>query len=416
MKRLLALCTTIAMTVALASSSFAGTNLLANPGFEDADGSYNGWFTFGAGPNISTPATDNIAHTGIAAAKIFGEFTNCPGLPQFDVGGFGQSFTPVAGDVYTFEGFTYIDSGDPMTGVDVCVSNRLLAQIAYFDAAVGGAVIATQEVIVGDASMPTDQWVEFSVTSAPAPANAMRVEALFLFLQPACDMGAVYVDDVVFCVDTPTPLPNLLANPSFDTNLVGWTTFGNVFHDGRREFRFTPPGSAKLFGTFSMGNDSGMFQAFAAAPGQLWRFDVNSLTTCVEDVINLANPNQAIAKIVFRDGGGVDIGGVDQVIRNATSPLGTWTHDTLFAVAPAATSVLPARWLKHRCGVGGRSGVCDRGHHGYRRYAAAAAGRALPERTEPVQPDDVDQLRSAGVRQRHAQHLRCGRPPHRDPS
>jgi len=110
------ICMALAFVIALAAGprAHADANLLANPGFEDAGGSYNGWFTFGAGVQLSLPAGDNVIHTGAAASKIYGEFTNCPGLPQFDVGGFGQAFTPTAGMIYHLSGYCFVASGDPM--------------------------------------------------------------------------------------------------------------------------------------------------------------------------------------------------------------------------------------------------------------------------------------------------------------
>ena len=95
----------LAVAAVLASPTHAQcTNLLTNPGFEDNGGSYDGWFTFGSGPNISLPTDDDIARTGIAAAKIYGEFSNCP-IPIFDVGGFGQLFTPIVGLEYELSGY-----------------------------------------------------------------------------------------------------------------------------------------------------------------------------------------------------------------------------------------------------------------------------------------------------------------------
>ena len=118
MKTLTRLGTMLAI-VALLAPAASAQNLLTNPGFEDNGGSYDGWFTFGNGPNISTAGTDNIFLSGTAAAKIFGEFTGCP-FPAFDVGGFGQSFTPTAGKVYTFSGFSFVSSADTIPGEIVC--------------------------------------------------------------------------------------------------------------------------------------------------------------------------------------------------------------------------------------------------------------------------------------------------------
>ncbi|HMB71158.1 MAG TPA: hypothetical protein VKU85_17745, partial [bacterium] len=255
----------LAAAVGLASPAGAATNLLANPGFEDGGGSYNGWsIFFGSGPNISTPGTDNIIRSGSAAAKIFGEFTGCP-IPNFDTGGFGQSFTPTGGQIYTFSGYSFVSGADPMTGADVCASNRCIAKISFFSAPVGGLLLSANEIVVGAESTPQETWVPFSI-SAEAPAGAMRAEALIIFLQPGCATGSVFLDDLSFCESAPpTPLANSLANSSFSSGLTGWTTFGNAVAETRGFGLHTAPGSAKMFGPFSTpGASSGMFQSFAA--------------------------------------------------------------------------------------------------------------------------------------------------------
>jgi len=331
----LALSIVVALVVAAApgSPAQAAANLLANPGFESSGGSYDGWFTFGSGPQISTGATDDIFRSGAAAAKIFGEFTNCPG-GQFDVGGFGQTFTPVPGQEYRLSGWTFMSSADPLTGTDTCNENRLLAKIVFFDSAAGGAELSSNEIIIGDGTFPLNRWIPFSVI-APAPAGAARVEALFLFLQPACDGGSMFVDDASFCEVTPDPQPNVLANPSFDTDLLDWDTFGNVFHESQSFAVHTRTGSAKMFSTFNPGFDSGMTQAFPAAPGSAWKMDLYAMTTCfVGDAITGANDNQVLARIEFRDSGAA-VGGTDMIVLDADAPLGTWRKRSLVAVAPA---------------------------------------------------------------------------------
>jgi hypothetical protein len=245
-------------------------NMLVNPGFENLGGSYDGWFTFGSGVELSLPAGDNIIRSGAAASKTFGTFEGCPGPPTFGVGGFGQAFTPTAGMIYELSGFAFVSSGDPMLGTDTCAENRMIAKIAFFNAASGGSEISVNEVVIGDGNSPVDQWNAFSL-SAPAPAGALRVEALFLYFQPDCDTGSVFVDDASFCeLPAPTPQANLLTNPSFDTDLSGWSTFGNVFYDGRFWGLRTAPGGAKLFSTFAADEPSGVFQTFAATPGTHW--------------------------------------------------------------------------------------------------------------------------------------------------
>ncbi len=324
--------------------SSAATNLLANPGFEDTGGSYDGWFTFGSGVQISTAANDNIFQSGAAASKVFGEFTACP-LEVFDVGGYGQLFTPTAGQEYTFSGSTFVADVDPMLGSDTCNSNRLIAKIVFFDAAVNGAEIQANELIIASSASPTEQWNPFTL-SAVAPAGALRVESLILYLQPGCDTGAAFVDDLSFCEDTPTvPAGNLLANPSFDTGVTpAWSIFGNVFSEARSFGLRSAPGAAKLFSTFVTDAPSGMFQSFAASPGEQFELNAFSMTTCVEDPIYLANDNYATARIVFRDsiGDEIPVVGNEEILTDAASPLGNWTQTSVSATAPAGTVTVEA--------------------------------------------------------------------------
>jgi len=124
---------TLAALPMLGSPSPANANLLANPGFEDAGGSFTGWTTFGAGlpptnVQISTPTGDNIIRTGVAAAKVYGGFNNCPGTGSFNVSGFYQAFTsPTPGNVYQLSGYSYISAADSIPGTDTCNKNRMLA-------------------------------------------------------------------------------------------------------------------------------------------------------------------------------------------------------------------------------------------------------------------------------------------------
>jgi hypothetical protein len=331
-------CLVLTLVVASAAGSplLAQPNLLANPGFEANGGSYDGWFTFGEGVQLSLPGGDNIIRTGAAASKIYGEFTNCPDEPQFDVGGYGQAFIPTAGMVYRFSGYSYVSNADAIPGTDTCFRNRCIAKVVFWDAPSEGSEISANEVIVGDGNSITDQWNEF-VVYAPAPAGAQRVEALILFLQPACDTGAVYLDDLVFLEMSPTTEPNILTNPRFDSGLSGWNTFGKVYYDARNWAVRSPAGSAKMFSSFSDTSDSGMYQSFPAAPGSGWRLDVHSLNTCREDPIYGTNDNFALAQILFVDSNGDSIGGDEIVIADNTSPLGTWTKHTVIAQAPVGT-------------------------------------------------------------------------------
>jgi len=339
-RKALWLCLTLAATLVVGAAA-SQANMLANPGFEDGGGSYSGWDTFGNGPNISVAGDeDDIYRSGIAAAKIYGEFNNCPDFPQFDVGGVFQAFSVTPGTEYQFSGYSYVSSADTIPGMDTCLGNRLIAKIVFFNGS--GIEIASNEVILGDWSTPLDQWIPFSV-SAPVPSTAATVQPMLLFLQPGCDEGSVFVDDLVFVENTPVTETNVLTNPSFDTDLSGWNAFGNAYYDGRSWAVRTPTGSCKLYGTFSVGNDSGIFQQVATTAGSIWKLGTNVMTTCVESPIKPLNSNVVVANLTFKDSNGAIVGTAEKVILSGdTVQLGTWTSDELIAEAPAGTDSVAA--------------------------------------------------------------------------
>ena len=325
----------------LSAPAHASGNLLANPGFDTAGGSYTGWFTFGAGAQLSTPVTDNIARNGTAAAKLFGGFIGCPGAPAFSVCGAGQAFTPTVGLEYNFNGFAYVAGTDPITGTDVCNSNRLLAKIVFFNAAVGGAELQSNAIVIASGLSAHNAWLPFSV-STTAPVGAVRVEALLLFLQPGCDIGSAFVDDLQFTEGPTVTLANSLTNPSFNPGLIGWSTFGNVFSDLRVAAVHTRGGSAKMFSTFVANSPSGMFQTVTAVAGQVWELSAYALTTCIDGPISGTNDNLMTAKLVFRDALGADIGNNELLLADHTSPLGTWKRGVFSSVAPVGTTHVDA--------------------------------------------------------------------------
>ncbi len=322
----------------------AATNLLANPGFELAGGSYSGWFTFGSGVQLSKRTTDNIAHNDSTAAKVYGGFNGCPGAPVFNVGGFGQAFASVAGQTYSFSGYSFVSSADPMIGTTPCNSNRMIAKLVFFDALSGGNEIAGNEIILGNAWTQRDQWIPWTVTS-PVPTNAKRVEALILFLQPACDGGSVFVDDLELSYGPAYAHPNVLANPTFASGLTGWSTFGNVYADTRNFTVHTAPGAAKLFSTFVVDSPSGMYQTTAAAPGSEWKFDLWVRNTCQESPITSPNDNFLVAEIAFKDGFGTEIGTFQSIVADSSSPLGTYVNKSVTATAPVGTASASAYLL-----------------------------------------------------------------------
>lgn len=308
-------------------------NLLTNPGFEQL---YAGWNTFGGGAQLSLPSGDNIARTDTVASKLYGEFTGCPG-GFFTAGGYYQEFTVTPGALYDFSGWGFMSSADPIPGTSVCSSNRSVAQITFYDDDNFGAVVARNDVVIADFSTPIDTWVPFEV-SMVAPTVADRVRCHVFFFQPACDTGSVFIDDLVFTEDiAPHCTSNMLANPSFDTDLSSWTTFGNAFYDARDFARYTPTGGAKMFGPFSTpGASSGMYQGFPATPGETYWLGAYSMTTCEENPIAETDSSFASIKLVFTSGG-VETGSQELLVEDMNSNYGNWSANTISAIAPAGT-------------------------------------------------------------------------------
>ncbi|MFN8589012.1 MAG: FlgD immunoglobulin-like domain containing protein [Candidatus Eisenbacteria bacterium] len=324
----------------LVAGTASATNLLSNPGFETGGGSYSGFFTFGAGVQMSTPATDNIAFHGTAAAKIYGGFNGCPNAPVFNVGGFGQAITAItAGRTYSFSGASFVSSADPMIGTTTCSKNRCIAKLVFFDALAGGNEIVGDEQVIGDGNVAQNTWLPFYV-AAVAPANAKRVEALILYLQPGCDPGSVFIDDLMVQESLTRTEPNVLTNPGFTSALTGWNTFGNVFSDTRAFTVHTATGAAKLFSTFVLDSPSGLYQSFAGSAGQRWRLSAWVRNTCQESPITGTNDNYLLGRIVFRNSSGVELASQDVVMGSNATPLGHYTNSSIEAVAPAGTALV----------------------------------------------------------------------------
>ncbi|MBI5168390.1 MAG: T9SS type A sorting domain-containing protein [Candidatus Eisenbacteria bacterium] len=337
MKRLLKaglFCT--GLMLAGATLAHASVNLLTNPGFDDGGGTYAGYFTFGAGVQMSTAATDNIFRSGVAAAKIYGGFNGCPNAPVFNVGGFGQAKTPVVGQTYSFSGASFVSSADSIPGTATCSKNRCIAKLVFFDALSGGNEIVGDEQVIGDGNTVKDRWNPFFV-SAVCPANAKRVEALILYLQPGCDPGSVFIDELELRSSPTEVEPNALVNGGFTSALTGWNTFGNVYSDTRPFTVHTATGAAKMFSTFVIDSPSGMYQTLAASAGQTWKFSVWVRNTCQESPITGTNDNFMLGRIVFRNSSGLEIGSQDMLVADKTTPLGHYTKRVTQAVAPPGT-------------------------------------------------------------------------------
>jgi hypothetical protein len=177
--------TTPVPTIAVAA------NLLVNPGFDDAGGSYVGWLTFGnafVDVGVETPPL-----SGVASSKMFGNFSG-----GFNVTGIFQAFPASSGQRYQIDVFSRHRSGDELTGLGPPDSNWVVQKIVFFDAPAGGSEIGSGESFILTGASPRDVWIDNLPLQAVAPVGTQRVEAFFLYLQPQLAGGASFLDDARF--------------------------------------------------------------------------------------------------------------------------------------------------------------------------------------------------------------------------
>jgi hypothetical protein len=173
----------------LLMATAAAANMLANPGFEDGLG-LPGWQVFGnayAEDPIPEEPGNIEPYEGMWLCKMFGNFwcTDC-----FNVTGVFQEFPTCEGDEWAFSCKSRHTGYDPMQA-----PNWMVQKIAFFD--VGGAEItsAAVESIILDATYLIDTWFDNAAIVGIAPAGAVKMQALILFLQPSLEGGAGQVDN-----------------------------------------------------------------------------------------------------------------------------------------------------------------------------------------------------------------------------
>ena len=144
---------------------------------------------------------------------------------------------------------------------------------------------------------------------------------------------------------------NVLVNPSFESGLTGWNTFGNAYADSAHAQDGVK--ALKLFGNWSSPwNATGAFQNVAAAADQSWTFSGFGLDPA-SDPVTGTNQNIALLKIIWFDGPnatgnmlqplagpGAVFGanpGIESGQLNAGTPLDQWQALSAGGQAPAGT-------------------------------------------------------------------------------
>lgn len=149
--------------VLLGAGRATGQCILANPSFE-IDGSDGevlaGWNHFGV---VSTTA---LADHGLQAALATG-----PDTGAWDVSGYWQARDCCGGERFTITGHVLNPSSNPLTG-----QNSALVNIEWRDRA--GELLDYDSFPVADSSTPLDEYLEFTLTSSPAPDSTVSTRLL----------------------------------------------------------------------------------------------------------------------------------------------------------------------------------------------------------------------------------------------
>jgi hypothetical protein len=170
------------------ASAAAAQNMLGNPGFETGD--FTDWQTFGnAYVEDELPEEPGrfVPYEGLYLCSMYGNFSG-----SFNVSGIFQEFPTCEGDEWQFSCKSRHSGWDPMTqdGVD---DNWVVMKLAWFDEAgeIGGV-----EALILDGSYAIDTWFDNGPLVGVAPAGAVKVQALILYLQPLWDGGSAHVDNL----------------------------------------------------------------------------------------------------------------------------------------------------------------------------------------------------------------------------
>ena len=155
MRRSLLFAALLTAAVGLGPHPAAGQCLLANPSFE-IDGSgvlFGGWNQFGG---VARTAT---AGHGDQAVALTG-----PDSGSWDVSGVWQPFDGGPGDQWRITGHALLP-----TGGGLAAQSRAIVNVEWRDAA--GDLIDYDSFAVAAPGAPLDTWLDFDLTSTPAPAG-----------------------------------------------------------------------------------------------------------------------------------------------------------------------------------------------------------------------------------------------------
>lgn len=196
MLRMLKTAALVAVVLLVTGSVATAQNLLTNPGFESG---LDGWGFWGNTYAEVTNAPQFVPYEGNGLVSFFGNWSG-----PYNVSGFFQEFPTVPGDEWTMSAKSRHWSGDPMIGAGAPDGNWVVQKLAWFDA--GNAEIGGVESTILDGTFAQDMWFDNAPIVGVAPAGAVKVQALLLYIQPATDGGAAQIDMVTLTKSGAVPV------------------------------------------------------------------------------------------------------------------------------------------------------------------------------------------------------------------
>lgn len=179
----------VLMALMMTAATASAQNLIVNPGFEAAGptgGVPTSWIGFGEVHLEKTLAPQFVAYEGTKLVSIYGNWSG-----PYNVTGLYQEFATSEGEQWALSAKSRHWSGDPMIG-DAVTGNFVVQKLVFKDA--GDVEIGAAETIILDGTYATDTWFDNDPVIGIAPAGAVQVEAMILYVQANEDGGAAHID------------------------------------------------------------------------------------------------------------------------------------------------------------------------------------------------------------------------------
>lgn len=276
-----------------------GTNLLTNPGFEEASGGYSLW--------ERSAIQSDVVHSGTKAAVVWNLGAPDPG---YTGGGLGFEYlAPTIGKSYTLKAYGKLKND---------IGNGANIFIQFKDA--GGSNIGIEQA-------PTFSGMEWSMQSVSAiiPVNTVKITCGIWFDGPGSD--SLYMDDFILTLDP----ENLLTNSGFEEASGGYSLWERSAVQADEVHFGSKAAAVWNLGAPDPGYTGGGLGFEYSAPVIGASYTLEAYGKLKNDIGNDAN-----IFIQFKDAGGSNIG-----IQQAPTFAGKdWTMQSVTAEIPANTAKL----------------------------------------------------------------------------